>query len=440
VKILFVSQYFPPEVCAPANRTYEFSREWTRRGHDVTVLTAFAHHPRGIKAPEDRWRITRRERVEDIDVVRTYVYATANKGIVRRMLSYASFMTSAITIGRWRVSRPDVVVATSPQLLCACAGYVIARSLRAPFVFEVRDLWPESILAVEAMRRNFIINGLRRVARFLYRRSDRIVTAGEGYRRMIHQLYGVDMNRMDVVTNGVDTELFEPGKRDNEIRAEYGWGDRFVVLYMGTHGMAHALHRVLEAAQKLSGNRDILFAFVGEGAEKAQLKKLAAQWELGNVQFIDQQPKSRVPDFYAACDLGLVTLRDTPLFQEVLPSKIFEYMGMEKPLLISVGGEARKTVEAADAGEFVPPENVPALVEAITRLSQQPDKLKQMGLNGRSYVVDHFDRRELAVDYLEILYRVAGLEQSGPGLDEQSPAADQSRPTDEQPIRLRDSK
>jgi glycosyltransferase involved in cell wall biosynthesis len=440
VKILFVSQYFPPEVCAPANRTFEFSREWARLGHDVTVLTAFAHHPRGVKAPEDRWRITRRDRVDDIDVVRTWVYATANKGIVRRMLSYASFMTSATLIGRWRVPRPDVVVATSPQLLCACAGYTIARSLKAPFVFEVRDLWPESILAVEAMRRNFIVNGLRRVARFLYRRSDRIVTAGEGYRRMIHQLYGVGMDRMDVVTNGIDTDMFEPGKRNNEIRAEYGWGDRFVVLYMGTHGMAHALHRVLEAARELAGNRDILFAFVGEGAEKDDLKQLASDWNLPNVQFIDQQPKSRVPGFYAACDLGLVTLRDTPLFQEVLPSKIFEYMGMEKPLLISVGGEARKTVEAADAGEFVPPENVPALVEAITRLSQQPDKLKQMGLNGRNHVIDHFDRRELAVDYLDILSRVAGIESSGPRLDEQPPAADQSEPSNKQPVRFQDSK
>jgi glycosyltransferase involved in cell wall biosynthesis len=410
VKILFVSQYFPPEVCAPANRTYELSRQWTRLGHNVTVLTAFPHHPRGVKKREDRWALTRRDSVDDIEVIRTYVYATANKGIVRRMMSYASFMTSAVLIGRWRVSRPDVVVATSPQLLCACAGYAIAKSLKAPFVFEVRDLWPESILAVEAMKQNFVVRRLKDVARFLYGRSDRIVTVGDGYRRQINRLYGVPMERMDVVTNGIDPELFVPGNRDNDVRREYGWGDRFVVLYMGTHGMAHALHRVLEAARELSSRDDILFAFVGEGAEKDNLKQMASRWQLANVQFIDQQPKSRVPDFYAACDLGLVTLRDTPLFQDVLPSKIFEYMAMQKALLISVGGDARNTVEKAGAGRFVAPENVPALVEAVTDLSQQSDRLDEMGRNGRNHVIEHFDRRTLARRYLEILGRVAGLD------------------------------
>ena len=409
MKILFVSQYFPPEVCAPANRTYELSREWRRLGHDVTVLTAFPHHPRGVKQPQDRWALTRRERVDDIEVIRTYVYATANKGIFRRMMSYASFMTSAVVIGRWRVSKPDVVVATSPQLLCACAGYVIARSLRTPFVFEVRDLWPESILAVEAMGQNFIVRRLKDVARFLYQRSDRIVTVGDGYRRQINRLYGIPLDRMDVVTNGIDPEMFTPGERDNDVRREYGWGDRFVVLYMGTHGMAHALHRVLEAARELSSRKDILFAFVGEGAEKDNLKRLAAQWKLSNVQFIDQQPKSRVPHFYDASDLGLVTLRDTPLFQDVLPSKIFEYMAMQKPLLIGVGGEARRTVEEAGAGQFIPPENVRALVEAVTSLKQQPELLERMGRSGRSYVIEHFDRRSIARSYADILRRVAAL-------------------------------
>jgi len=414
VKILFVSQYFPPEVCAPANRTHEFSREWVRLGHDVTVLTAFPHHPTGVKSPEDKWVITRRDRMDDIDVVRTYVYATANKGIVRRMMSYASFMVSAVSVGRWRVSRPDVVVATSPQLLCACAGYAIARSLKAPFVFEVRDLWPESILAVGAMKKNFIVRRLQDVARFLYKRSDQIVTVGDGYRRLINDRYSIPMERMEVVTNGVNPDVFQPAPRDNEVRREYGWGGRFVVLYMGTHGMAHALHRVMEAARQLKGHEDILFAFVGEGAEKDNLKARASEWSLSNVQFIDQQPKSRVPDFYAACDLGLVTLRDTPLFQEVLPSKIYEYMGMQKPLLISVGGEARKTVEAAGAGEFIPPEDVAALVNAVTRLSQQPERLEQMGRNGRNYVIENYDRRALARDYLDILARVAGLRDTPP--------------------------
>jgi glycosyltransferase involved in cell wall biosynthesis len=427
VKILFVSQYFPPEVCAPANRTHGFSREWVRRGHDVTVLTAFPHHPRGIKQPEDRWAITRRESVDEIDVVRTYVYATANKGKIRRMISYASFMSSAVAIGRWRVSRPDVVVATSPQLLCACAGYAIARSLRSPFVFEVRDLWPESILAVEAMSKNFVVKRLQDVARFLYRRSDRIVTVGEGYRRQINNRYGIPVEKMDVVPNSIDLDFFDPGVSGNDIRREFGWGDRFVVLYMGTHGMAHALHRVLEAARELSDREDILFAFVGEGAEKDNLKRLASQWALPNVQFIDQQPKTRVPHFYAASDLGLVTLRDTPLFQDVMPSKIFEYMAMQKSLLVGVGGEARKTVEDAGAGEYIPPENAAALVEAVARLSRHPGLRDQMGRNGRNYVIDNFDRRVISQRYLEILQGVAGGTPESPPPEPERPGVEQPR-------------
>jgi glycosyltransferase involved in cell wall biosynthesis len=258
------------------------------------------------------------------------------------------------------------------------------------------------------MKSNFVVKRLRDVARFLYKRADGIVTVGEGYRRQIHQRYGLPLERMDVVTNGINPDVFKPGARDNDVRREYGWGNKFVVLYMGTHGMAHALHRVLEAAKVMSDRDDLLFAFVGEGAEKDNLKKLAADWDLTNVQFIDQQPKSRVPEFYAACDLGLVTLRDTPLFQDVLPSKIFEYMGMQKPLLVGVGGEARRTVEEAGAGEYVPPENVASLVESIDRLSRNPGRLEQMGRNGRNFVIDNYDRRVLARRYLDILARVAG--------------------------------
>ena len=354
-----MSQYFPPEIGAPSGRVHEFSRQWVQRGHRVTVLTAFPHHPTGVKARRDRGVVTRREKVDGIDVIRTYVYATPNRGTLRRMASYASFMLSASTIGRLRVGTPDVVIATSPQLLCAAAGYFLARTLRRPFVFEVRDLWPESILAVEAMRENLVVRGLRSLAGHLYRHADRIVTVGEGYRRKIRELYGIDPHRMEVVYNGIDRDLFVPGPRDGEVRRQYGWGDRFVVMYLGAHGMAHALHKVLEAARRLSGHREILFVFVGEGAEKERLESQAAGWGLRNVQFIPQQPKGRVPLFYDACDLGLVTLRATPLFQEVLPSKIFEYLGMERPIRVGVEGEARRRVAACGGGAIRSPRGCP---------------------------------------------------------------------------------
>jgi glycosyltransferase involved in cell wall biosynthesis len=403
MRILYVSQYFPPEIGAPSARVHELSREWVRAGHEVTVLTAFPHHPTGVKRPEDRRVLVRREVVDGIDVLRTYVYAAPNRGVVRRMASYASFMISAIALGQLRLSRPDVVVATSPQLLCGAAGYALARSFGVPFVFEVRDLWPESILAVDAMGDNAVVRGLKSLARFLYTRCDRIVTVGEGYRRSIHQLYGIELEKMDIVPNGIDPSLFTPAPRNNDVRREFGWGDRFVLLYLGTHGMAHALDKVLEAARRLQTESRLLFAFVGEGAEKENLKRRASEWKLPNVQFIDPQPKARVPLFYAACDLGIVTLRDTALFQEVLPSKIFEYLGMERPILLSVGGEAKRLVEAAGAGVYVPPEDVGSMVAQIRRLSQAGERLEEMGRLGRAYVLDHYDRRDLANRYSQML-------------------------------------
>ncbi|MEX0742504.1 MAG: glycosyltransferase family 4 protein [Phycisphaeraceae bacterium] len=405
--ILYVSQYFPPEMGAPAARVSELARHWVQAGHEVTVLTGFAHHPTGVKAAADRRCLTRREQWEGVNVIRSYVYATANKGAAKRMLSYASFMTSAALLGAVRVRKPDIVIATSPQLLCAVGGYALAKRFRVPFVFEVRDLWPESIQAVEAMRDNFIMRGLKRTADNLYRRSDLIVTVGEGYRNEIHQLYNIPHDKMRIIHNGINASLFTPGERHNAVRREFGWGDKTVLLYLGTHGMAHALHKVLETAKRLAHRTDLHFAFVGEGAEKDHLKQLAADWNLPNVQFIDQQPKHRVPEFYAACDIGLVTLRDTPLFQQVLPSKIFEYLAMQRPIILSVGGEARKLVENAGAGRYVAPENVDDLAEAITDLADDPATWQAMAERGRQFVLDNFDRAEQARRYLTLLQPLA---------------------------------
>jgi colanic acid biosynthesis glycosyl transferase WcaI len=412
MRILYVSQYFPPEMGAPAARVYELSREWVRLGHKVTVLTAFAHHPTGVKAQRDWGVLTRRENVDGIDLIRTYVYAAANKGTLKRMASYASFMLSAATIGRLRVPRPDVVIATSPQLLCAAAGWFLARTLRTPFVFEVRDLWPESILAVEALKDSAFIRALKHLARFLYRHCDRIVTVGEGYRRGICDRYGIAESKIGIIRNGIDTRLFVPGPRDNAIRKQYGWNGRFVIMYVGTHGMAHGLDQVLQAAEAFRNEPDKVFVFVGEGAEKDNLKRQATRLQLPNVQFIDQQPKERIPLFYAACDLGLVTLRNAPLFQEVLPSKIFEYFGMERAILLNVAGEARQVVEAAHAGVYVPSGDVPALVRALREMAGRKGELEEMGRRGRRFVLEHFDRCVLAKRYIEILESVIGSRSS----------------------------
>jgi glycosyltransferase involved in cell wall biosynthesis len=407
MRILYVSQYYPPEMGAPAARVSELAREWCRLGEQVTVLTAFANHPLGVKRKADRWRLTRREETDGVDVVRAYVYAAPNRGLVRRMLSYASFMVSAVAVGALRVRKPDVVIGTSPQLLCAVAAYVLARLKRARFVFEVRDLWPESILAVEAMEQNLIVRLLRRCARYLYEHCDQIVTVGDGYRQAIHRRYGVPLDRMVVIPNGIDEERFRPLPRQGALRRERGWGERFVAMYVGTLGMAHGLSVVLKAAAKLRYDASILFVLAGEGAEKTSLQEIARSEGLANVQFIDQQPRDAVPQLYAACDIGLVMLRDTPLFQEVLPSKMFEFLAMERPILLGVKGHARAIGEASGAASFVPPEDPEALAAAVTEAAGDRARLAEMGRAGRRFVLRQYNRKHQARSYLRLLEETA---------------------------------
>lgn len=405
--ILYVSQYFPPEPGAPAARVSELARAWVQAGHQITVLTGMPHHPTGIVPPEYRRRVLVSEDFHGVRVVRTWIYAAANRGRLRRSLAYASFAASAALWGQFHVGRPDVLVATSPQFLCAVAGHAIARTRSLPFVFEVRDLWPESIVAVGALSAGHpVVRGLTLVEEHLYRRADRIVVVTDSFGTRLRQR-GVPAHKIEVVKNGVDLDRFVPGSHDTPLRERLGFAGKFVVGYVGTHGMAHGLDSVLDVAAALRPHDRIRFLFVGEGAERQRLQARAKNEALENVVFLGALPRDAMNEVYATSDLCLVPLRKSELFQTVLPSKIFEILGMARPVLLSVDGEARALVEASGGGVFVPPEDVPAMTEAILRLAQEPAACQDMGERGRAYVKQHFDRKQLAARYLEILQEVA---------------------------------
>ncbi len=272
------------------------------RSHGVDGLSASSH---GTKRPEDRFVLTRRERDRDVQLVRTYVFATKNAGFIKRILSYVSFMLSAMLIGPFRVGKPDVVIATSPQLFTAIAGWWMSKVKGVPFIFEVRDLWPESIVTVGAMREGLAIRMLKRLSHWLYRSSDHIVTVGEGYKRGIVERYGIDPAKISVVTNGVDLKLFnfEQAKRD-QVREQHAWENKTVFLYLGTHGMAHGLDFVLKAAQQ-ADDTNAHFVFIGDGAEKENLIKQAAELKLRNVEFLPPKSKQEVVGYYSASDVCL---------------------------------------------------------------------------------------------------------------------------------------
>ena len=405
--ILYVSQYFPPEPGAPAARVTELARAWVEAGHQVTVLTGLPNHPTGIVPPEYRCRVLVSEDFHGARVVRTWIYAAANRGRLRRSLAYASFAASAALWGQFHVGRPDLVIATSPQFLCAAAGHAIARTRSLPFVFEVRDLWPESIVAVGALpARHPIVRGLTLIEEHLYRRADRIVVVTDSFAARLRGR-GVAAEKIEVVKNGVDLDRFVPGPRDTPLRERLGYAGKFVVSYVGTHGMAHGLDRVLDVAAALRPQDQIRFLFVGEGAERQRLEARATTESLGNVRFLGVLPREAMSEVYATSDLCLVPLRKTELFQTVLPSKIFEILAMARPVLLSVDGEARALVEASGGGVFVPPEDASAMAEVILRLAQDPAACRDMGQRGRAYVKEHFDRKRLAARYLAILQGVA---------------------------------
>ncbi|HWE28695.1 MAG TPA: glycosyltransferase family 4 protein, partial [Polyangia bacterium] len=387
---------------APSARVYELSREWARLGHDVTVLTGFPNHPTGIVPEAYRGQWLRRETVDGIHVVRTPIYVAANKGLFRRSANYFSFSLSASVVGPWLIERPDVVIATSPQILVGIAGAWLSTVKGVPFVFDVRDLWPRSIVEVGAMRAESpIVKALELLERSLYRRAHHIVVVTHSFVDEI-AAHGIPRERISVVTNGVDLDLFRPRPSAAARRALGLPMNGVLVSYIGTHGLAHGLDTALDAAALLAGE-PIHFLFVGEGAEKAALQKRANERGLTNVIFWNQRPRTEIAEILAASDVCLVLLRNLPLFRTVLPSKLFEIMGAGRPILSTVDGEARTVLEDAGAGVFVPPEDPQQLAQAIRQLAADPERRSQLGAAGLRHVEAHYSRPALAQSYLKVL-------------------------------------
>jgi len=409
VKILYVSQYFPPEMGAPAARAAELAQHWSQAGHDVSVLTGFPNHPTGVVPPEWRARLRRltyRENVGGTNVFRTWLWPLPNRKAHERMRNYASFLFSAAVRGL-TLPRPDVIVATSPQLLVGLAGWWIAFARQIPFVFEVRDLWPESLAAVGVGGDDSLLyHALGAVAKFLYQRADLIVVVAPAFKTHLIQHWHVPAGKIAVVENGVETDLFapQPESVNQAMRQQLGALDKFLVCYVGTMGHAHGLETLLDAASQLQHqNPDVLFLLVGEGAEKARIKTLAQTRGLSNVNFLDQQPREKIPAFIAASDACLVLLKKTEVFKTVIPTKMLEFMSCARPVILGVDGQARQIVEAAGAGIAIEPENTGALVQAIERLAANPELRTALGQKGREHIVRYFSRRHTAEKYLRTL-------------------------------------
>ena len=379
---------------APATRTYEHCRQWVKDGHTVTVITCAPNHPQGNVYDGYRNQWYQSETTDGITVVRVWTFITANEGFFKRTLNYISYMCSAI-VASLVLPKADVVLSTSPQFFNGLAGYFVSKLKRIPWVLEIRDLWPESIVAVGAIKNSAIITMLEWVEQFAYRHADRIVPVTDSFKTyMVNK--GIEAEKIVVVKNGVDLAQYAPCEGASQLADDLGIQGRFVVSYFGTHGMAHHLETIFHAAERLRNAKNIVFLMVGDGAERQALVKIRDKMALGNVMMLDQQPKSRMRELWALSDISLVLLKKSDLFKTVIPSKIFESLAMAKPIILGVEGESADLIQEAQAGMCIEPEEAEALAACVLELSQNPEQGRQLGRNGRHYVREHFDRIVLA--------------------------------------------
>jgi colanic acid biosynthesis glycosyl transferase WcaI len=397
MRILYLSQYFPPEAGATQTRAYEMAGNLVRLGHKVTVVAEVPNHPSGIIAPAYRGKLVERSELDGIDVLRVWVKASPLKSFRNRMLFYLTYMLNASLAGLLLAGgHYDLIYASSPPLFVGGSALALSYLRRIPLLFEVRDLWPESAVALGELSNRRVVDWATRLEVACYRRAGAIIVVTEGIRQRLLQR-GQPIDKVHLIPNGANVNLFHFDAKGRErVRQEMGLGEKFVVIYAGIHGVAQGLETLVEAARLLQAEAQVHFLLVGDGPKKAELVRLASQYNLANLTLMDEQPRPAIPALISAADAAIIPLRKLEIFKGALPSKMFDSWACERPVLLSVDGEARRVMEAAEAGVFVNPEDAPALAQAILNLREQPEVGRQMGLRGRAFTERHYSRRAQA--------------------------------------------
>lgn len=396
MKILFITDNFPPEVNAPATRTYEHCRQWSAAGDQVTVITCAPNFPQGKVHDGYRNKLCQREIMDGIEVIRVWSYITANEGFAKRVLDYLSFAFTSFWAGLFKDY--DVIIATSPQFFTTFSGFALSKIRRKPWVFELRDLWPESIKAVGAMESGLLIKFLEKIELFMYRDADLVVPVTWAFKENLERR-GIDAGKIMVVPNGANLDLYQPQEKDRDLLAALELEGKFVIGYIGTHGLAHGLDFIIRAAAKID-DPSLHFLFIGAGAAKADAVRLASDLKVGNVTFLDPVAKEEVGRYLSVTDAALVPLRRSDTFKTVIPSKIFESAAMGKPILLGVDGQARQIVEQFDAGLYYEPENEVSFMEAVSRLAADRNLYARLQ-EGGTRLAQGYDRSRLAEQMLQ---------------------------------------
>ena len=404
MRILYLSQYFPPEAGATQTRAYEMASNFVRLGHQVTMLAEVPNHPSGIIPPEYKGKYFERANLDGIEVIRVWVKASPTKNFRNRMLFYLTFMINAAIAGLFMArGHFDLVYATSPPLFVGGAALAISGLRRIPLVFEVRDLWPESAVALGEISNRRAIAWSTRLEEACYRKARAVVVVTQGIRQRLVER-GIPPEKIFWIPNGANTDLFQfrPESRQ-KIRLELGLDDKFVAIYAGIHGVAQGLECIVDAARIAQSSSDIHFLMIGDGPKKAEIKTLANQYKLKNLTLLPEQPREHIVDYLSAADIALIPLRNLDLFKGALPSKMFDAWACQRPILLSVDGEARNILEMCSGGIFIPPEDPNELLNSLIKLKDSPQALQDMGTAGRIFTEQHYSRKALAEQLSAVL-------------------------------------
>ena len=404
MKIVVISHYFVPEMGAPSARIYEMAKRWVRSGHQVQVITGFPNHPTGVIPEKYRGMKYLREEMDGIVVHRSYIYATPNKGFLKRTIGHLSFLMSSIIYSMKKVGEIDIVISTSPTFFTMFSGRYLSRKKKVPWILEVRDLWPAAIDALGVLKNKALLRLLEKMELHFYAACDGIVVVTRSFKQNLISR-GVPADKIEVITNGVDEEVYKPQSKNQSLLEKYGLQDKFIVTYIGAHGISHALDKVVLAAEQLREQTDIQFVFVGEGAEKEKLISMAREKGLNNILFIGAQPKKDMPDYYNMSDVSVVTLKNIPLFRSFIPSKIFELMGCGVPIIAGLEGEAADILKESGAAVIVPPEAADAISRAVMDLKSNEVLRNRMEKNGPEFVKKYYSRAILADKYIRVMQK-----------------------------------
>lgn len=407
MKILILHQYFLGKNDPGGSRFNQFVKYWEEQGHEITVIAGTVHYITGKK--EDKYKgkwVTKEKYSDNVTLYRTYVSEAYNKSFLGRLWAYFSFTFSSLFAVLFKVKKHDVLIVTSPPLFVGITGIFAKLLKRIPTVFEVRDLWPESAIDTGVLTNKFLIKSAYLVEKMSYKFATKINVLTPAFKKTLIEKKEIAEEKIIFVPNGADTDIFQPGPKDNWVREKYNLKDKFVVTYMGAHGVANHLDSILEVAKECKEYKNIIFLLIGDGMEKKRLKEKAKHESLDNILFIDSQPKQIIPDFCNASDVCTAVLKKIDTFKTVYPNKVFDYMSCAKPILLGIDGVARELVENSKSGFYVDPENAQEFKTKILELYNNPELAHTLGENGSQFVKESFSRESLAEKYVNELEKI----------------------------------